>query len=138
MELKSESHWPPSNYPILFAIILLIATAITLALGYSESFANDLATYAYLLLVIGVIIRFFELAMPEHMARKIGEKEGVYSKIARDICIYLFAFFLISLAYGLLADLSLIARFIVLLGVVILFVLAIFQLLSRVVRLSGK
>lgn len=56
--------WPPSNYPIFFAIVLLVATAVTLAMG-GEALAEELAIYAYYLLVVGVVIRFFELALPE-------------------------------------------------------------------------
>ena len=57
--------WPPSNYPIFLALVLLVATAVTLAMG-DEKRAEDLAIYAYYLLVIGVAIRFFELALPEN------------------------------------------------------------------------
>ncbi|HEX7627645.1 MAG TPA: hypothetical protein VF354_01820 [Candidatus Methanoperedens sp.] len=55
--------WPPSNYPILIALMLLAVTALTLAIG-DDKLADNLAIYAYYLLVIGVAIRFFELALP--------------------------------------------------------------------------
>lgn len=57
--------WPPSNYPIFLALVFLAATAVTLALG-DELRAEELAIYAYYLLVIGVAIRFFELSLPEN------------------------------------------------------------------------
>jgi len=61
--------WPTSNYPILLALFLLIATAITLAMG-NEPLAEQLAIYAYYLLVIGVTIRFLELAVPDNTLHK--------------------------------------------------------------------
>lgn len=65
------SDWPPSNYPIFLALVLLLATAVTLAMG-DETLAEDLAIYAYYLLVIGVTIRFFELVLPNDTPQKIG------------------------------------------------------------------
>ncbi|MDW7731692.1 MAG: hypothetical protein SCH66_04590 [Methanolobus sp.] len=56
--------WPPSNYPIFFALVLLAATAVTLAMG-DETLAESLAIYAYYLLVIGVAVRFFELSLSD-------------------------------------------------------------------------
>ena len=64
------SDWPLSNYPIFLALVLLFATAVTLAMG-DEPLAEDLAIYAYYLLVIGVTIRFFELALPDDSPQKI-------------------------------------------------------------------
>jgi hypothetical protein len=64
------SDWPPSNYPIFLALVLLFATAVTLAMG-DEPLAEDLAIYAYYLLVIGVSIRFFELALPDDTPDKL-------------------------------------------------------------------
>ncbi len=63
--------WPPSNYPILIAFMLLLATAATLAIG-DEKRAEELAIYAYYLLVIGVAIRFFELALPEGTLQRLS------------------------------------------------------------------
>jgi len=64
------SDWPLSNYPIFLALVLLFATAVTLAMG-DEPLAEDLAIYAYYLLVIGVTIRFFELVLPDDTSQKI-------------------------------------------------------------------
>jgi hypothetical protein len=64
------SDWPPSNYPIFLALVLLLATAVTLAMG-DQSLAEDLAIYAYYLLVTGVTIRFFELVLPSETPQKI-------------------------------------------------------------------
>ena len=64
------SDWPPSNYPIFLALVLLLATAVTLAMG-DEPLAEDLAIYVYYLLVIGVTIRFFELVLPNETPQKI-------------------------------------------------------------------
>ncbi len=61
--------WPPSNYPILIALMLLAVTALTLAIG-DDKLAQDLAIYAYYLLVTGVVIRFFELALPKYSLQK--------------------------------------------------------------------
>jgi|GEM_PF-1908894 len=66
------SDWPPSNYPIFLALVLLFATAVTLAMG-DEPLAENLAIYAYYLLVIGVTIRFFELALPDDTANKLNK-----------------------------------------------------------------
>ena len=63
------TNWPTSNYPIFFALVLLAATAITLSMG-NEPHAEELAIYAYYLLVIGVTIRFFELALPDRFHQK--------------------------------------------------------------------
>lgn len=65
------SDWPPSNYPIFLALVLLFATAVTLAMG-DEPLAEDLAIYAYYLLVIGVAIRFFEMVLPDDSPQKIN------------------------------------------------------------------
>jgi hypothetical protein len=59
-----NTDWPISNYPIFFALVLLSATAVVLAMG-DETLAESLAIHAYYLLVIGVAIRFFELALSD-------------------------------------------------------------------------
>ena len=64
------SNWPPSNYPIFFALVLLVATAVTLAMG-DEIRAENLAIYAYYLLVIGVTVRFLELSLPDSTPEKM-------------------------------------------------------------------
>lgn len=120
------NEWPPSNYPFLIALMLFAATAATLALGDAK-LAEELAIYAYYLLVIGVAIRFFELLAPEKdlhkpgLARKrnsdytkrlnpnskyVDIKNNIYmiSDISRNTAIFLSVFFLISLIYGLLID----------------------------------
>jgi len=61
--------WPPSNYPILIALMLLAVTALTLAIG-DDKLAQDLAIYAYYLLVTGVIIRIFQLVLPKDTLHK--------------------------------------------------------------------
>jgi len=73
------SDWPPSNYPIFFALVLLAATAVTLAMG-NELRAEELAIYAYYLLVIGVTIRFFEISLPDDAPEKI---ESIKSRILK-------------------------------------------------------
>jgi hypothetical protein len=69
-EQKNETKggWPSSNYPIFLALVLLAATALTLAIG-DETRAEDLAIYAYYFLVISVVIRFLELSLPEGTLR---------------------------------------------------------------------
>jgi len=78
--------WPPSNYPIFLALVLLVATAVTLALG-DESRAEEFSIYAYYLLVIGVPIRFFELSSTDHSLWKIGSAKqralGLAGKLGR-------------------------------------------------------
>ncbi|WP_135611754.1 hypothetical protein [Methanococcoides sp. AM1] len=64
------SNWPPSNYPIFLALVLLAATAVTLAMG-DETRAESLAIYAYYLLVIGVTIRFLEISLPDDTPEKL-------------------------------------------------------------------
>lgn len=77
------SDWPPSNYPIFLALVLLFATAVTLAMG-DEPLAEDLAIYAYYLLVIGVTIRFFEFALPDDTSQKIDHvKYRIYSRFEK-------------------------------------------------------
>jgi hypothetical protein len=71
VKIKMEtSNWPPSNYPIFLALVLLAATAVTLAMG-DETLAENLAIYAYYLLVIGVTIRFLELSLPDNTPEKL-------------------------------------------------------------------
>jgi hypothetical protein len=72
METGSEmKDWPSSNYPIFLALVLLLATAVTLSIG-DESRAESLAIYAYYSLVIGVAVRFFELALPDSTLQRLG------------------------------------------------------------------
>jgi hypothetical protein len=68
---EAEEGWPSSNYPIFLALVLLAATAVTLAMG-DETRAEELAIDAYYLLVIGVAIRFFELSLPENTLTRLG------------------------------------------------------------------
>ena len=63
--------WPPSNYPFLIALMLLTVTAVTLVIG-DEELAENLAIYVYYFLVLGVIIRFFELALPEDTMERLN------------------------------------------------------------------
>lgn len=56
--------WPLSNNFILAAILLLLATAGSLVVA-TEALANQLARYAYYALVVGVLLRFIEMALEE-------------------------------------------------------------------------
>ncbi len=114
----NTKNWPLSNYPILMALLLLITTAILLGLGSSENDANQLAIYAYFLLVTGVAIRFFELTLPETLIRKMNEKIlhisknadvleknkanklGYFSDIVKNVFLFLVAFYFIAIVYG--------------------------------------
>lgn len=58
--------WPPSNYPIAAAVLLLVATGVTLVVSTEEA-ANRLATYAYYFLVLGVALRLVEHAAGERL-----------------------------------------------------------------------
>ena len=119
--MADEDHtknWPLSNYPILMAILLLVTTAVLLGLGSSENDANQLAIYAYFLLVTGIAIRFFELTLPETLLQKIEEKilqisknaevleskpesKLVYfSDITKNVFFFLLAFYFIAMGYG--------------------------------------
>jgi len=69
---REFSSWPSSNYPIFIVLMLLVATAATLVIG-DEKRAEELAIYAYYFLVIGVLIRFFELALPERTLQKLNQ-----------------------------------------------------------------
>ncbi|MFZ3169540.1 MAG: hypothetical protein WA130_18155 [Candidatus Methanoperedens sp.] len=111
-------NWPLSNYPILLAIMLLVATAISFGLGSSETNANQLAMYAYFLLVIGVAIRFFELTLPETLIKRITEKISVkkgiddrkenkfdfLADVTKNVFIFLLLLFFLALSYGALVD----------------------------------
>ena len=71
MEIESElKDWSPSNYPIFLVLVLLLATAVILSIG-DESHAESLAIYAYYFLVIGVAVRFFELALPDSTLQRL-------------------------------------------------------------------
>ncbi len=80
--------WPPSNYPIFLVLMLLATTAMTLAMG-DEPRAENLAIYAYYLLVIGVTIRFFELALPESTLQRLvlieTQISGWMKRLMREI-----------------------------------------------------
>ncbi len=74
MENESKiKDWPSSNYPIFFALVLLATTAVTLAMG-DEPRAEEIAIYAYYFLVIGILIRFFELALPDNTLERLSSK----------------------------------------------------------------
>jgi len=68
---KDVSSWPPSNYPFLIALMLLTVTAVTLVIG-DEKLAENLAIYVYYFLVLGLIIHFFELALPEDTMERLN------------------------------------------------------------------
>ncbi|CAG1004045.1 MAG: hypothetical protein MPEBLZ_00043 [Candidatus Methanoperedens nitroreducens] len=69
--------WPPSNYPFLIALLILTVTAVALAIGDDE-LAENLAIYVYYSLILGIAIRFFELALPEgNMERLNPAKERI-------------------------------------------------------------
>ncbi len=70
-QYKYNEGWPPSNYPIFLALVLLAATAVTLVMG-DEPQAEGLAIYAYYLLVTGVAIRFFELILPDNTLPRLS------------------------------------------------------------------
>ena len=129
-KIDNMDNWPLSNYPILMALLLLVATALSLGLGGSEAYANQLAIYAYFLLVIGVAIRFFELTLPEtfiqwlkikiHVPEKGSEiairknKSILYflEDVTRNVFYYLMVFLFVTLAYGALVDWFFISGFI--------------------------
>jgi uncharacterized membrane protein YkvI len=69
-EEKNKGNWPLSNYPIFIALILLVATAVTLSMG-DEHKAENFAIYAYYFLVLGVAIRFLEFTLPENMKSRV-------------------------------------------------------------------
>jgi hypothetical protein len=79
------SDWPPSNYPIFLALVLLAATAATLAMG-DEKQSEDLAIYAYYMLVIGVAVRFFEFALPDDTIKRAWDfKMRIFSFVSYHI-----------------------------------------------------
>lgn len=127
-EVKNDSmeNWPLSNYPILLALMLLVATAISLGIGSSETNANQLAIYAYFLLVIGVAIRFFELTLPETLIQRITEKisfkKGIDNRkenkfdylvdVTKNVFVFMLVFLFIALCYGALVDWYFVEEFI--------------------------
>ncbi len=78
MKWFETKDWPSSNYPIFIALMLLAATAATLAIG-DEKRAEQLAIYAYYFLVIGVVIRFFELTLPEGTLKRLSQAKKLTS-----------------------------------------------------------
>lgn len=80
---ENMENWPPSNYPIFLALILLVATAVTLSMG-DEQMAEDLAIYAYYFLVLGVTIRFLEFTLPDNIKlRTLNGIENFLKKCRR-------------------------------------------------------
>ena len=141
------SEWPLSNYPVLMALIFLVAVAIELLLGESEAYANQLVIFAYFLLVIGAAVRFFELILPGALFRGLRAKmlrnnsegignikegkSGFFVEVTRSVFFSLMFFFIIAVGYGALVDWFFVERFIKQLGyvTVIFFVL---HMISRV------
>ena len=142
------SEWPLSNYPVLMALILMVAVAIELMLGESEAYANQLVIFAYFLLVIGAAVRFFELTLPgalfqvlrvkmlwnksrDILKNRKESKSGFFVEVTRNVFFSLMFFFLIAVGYGALVDWFFVGRFIKQLGyvTVIFFVL---HMISRV------
>jgi hypothetical protein len=62
--------WPPSNYLISIALMLLVFTAAVIVIG-DEQVAEELTIYAYYFLVTGVVIRFIELSLSEEALKKL-------------------------------------------------------------------
>ena len=52
--------------PVGYALLMLVVSAITLALYRNEALANQFAIYAYWLLVVGVVCLTIEQAREEH------------------------------------------------------------------------
>ena len=139
-----------SNYPIFFALILLIAIAITAGIGYYEVDIYLLATYAYFLLMIGLAIRFFELTFFQTLIRKINSiftktKENKYfpeekdiirffSNVTKNVALLLFAFFIVLLVYGIFVDWFFVKELIKKLGCVI----AVFGILHLLIKYEVK
>ena len=145
--VENTENWPLSNYPILLALMLLVATAISLGLGSTEAYANQLAIYAYFLLVIGVALRFFELTLPETLIKRITEKfslkrsidDGKENKfeylvdVTKNVFVFLLFFFFISLGYGALVDWYFVEGFIQ----KMVYVIAAFLALHLILRFYG-
>lgn len=110
---SNSDRWPLSNNPILGAILLLIASALSLALGRSESYANQLAIYAYYFLVIGVVIRIVEMTLPDSAIDKVNSwlsktweripTEGNHASslppLVKEVLVYVAIIFLVFAAY---------------------------------------
>ncbi len=139
--------WPLSNYPILTAAVLLVTMAIALMLGESDAYANQLAIYAYILLVTGVAIKFFEFTLPETLIQRLkvklpklnrnensleAERDNAldfFAEVTRNVSLSLLVFSLIILSYGVLVDWSPVEWLIKQLGYVIIIFLALHLLL---------
>ncbi len=63
--------WPLSNYPISIALMLIAATAASVATDDKHR-AEELAIYAYYFLVVGVAIRFLEFTLPENTKKNFS------------------------------------------------------------------
>lgn len=136
-----------SNYPILFALILL--TAITISTGFGAN-ANQLATYAYFLLMIGVTIRIIELTFSEVLIRKIKskfikikehkyfpkEKDIIvfFSNVTKNVALFLFTFFIVLLIYGLFVDWFFVKELIKKLG----YIITVFGVLHLLIKYGVK
>ena len=143
--------WPLSNYPILLALILLVATAISLGVGESEAYANQLAIYAYFLLVIGVAVRFFELVLPERVVQRLKinsskiksgrdvskseDKLDFFADVTRNVLFSMLLFFIIAISYGVLVDWFFVRGFVKELGYVIVVFLVLHLLLKYGVKM---
>jgi len=147
--VNSAENWPLSNYPILMAILLLVATAVLIGLGESDTYANQLAIYAYFLLVTGVAIRFFELTLPETLIQRIwakipeinssedaseSKKLGFFADVTKNIFFFLLIFFFIALSYGALVDWFFVGGFVKNLGYTVAVFLALHLALRYGVR----
>ncbi len=137
--------WPLSNYPILLALILLVATAISSGIGESEAYANQLAIYAYFLLAVGVAVRFFELVLPERVVQRVKinsskiskseDKLDFFADVTRNVLFSMLLFFIIAISYGALVDWFFVRGFIKELGYVIVVFLMLHLLLKYGVKM---
>jgi hypothetical protein len=62
--------WPPSNYPISIALMLLVFTSAAIVIG-DEQVAEELTIYAFYFLVTGIVIRFIELSLSEEALKRL-------------------------------------------------------------------
>lgn len=81
---NNSENWPLSNYPIFLALILLVATAVTLSMG-DEHRAENFAIYAYYFLVLGVAIRFLEFTISDTIKLRMINGTKNIVRICRKI-----------------------------------------------------
>ena len=69
-----------SNFPVLTALIFIASTPI-FYLKHEEQIANQIAQYAFYILIIGILWKAIQLLVDKHSEEAKGQLKGLEGKI---------------------------------------------------------